>query len=98
MPESVCFNMICGNSLGRSFSPSSNSPWYICFTDPRGSRRKPSANKRTLRPRHDTSSRSKVYLPVESSFPTLNRDLDLVESLPVVYEIRRGPCRGEQSD
>src|SRR5271169_2935823 len=48
MPESVCFNMICGNSQGRSFSRSSNSSWCICFTDPRGSRRKPSADKRNI--------------------------------------------------
>ena len=33
---------LCGNSLGRSFSPSSNSSWCICFTDPCASRRKPS--------------------------------------------------------
>jgi hypothetical protein len=49
-PESVCFSMIFGNALGRSFSPSSNSSWCICFTDPCGSRRNPSADKRTLRP------------------------------------------------
>src|SRR6266481_8771666 len=36
--------------LGRSLSPSSNSSWCICFTDPCESRRKPSADKRTLRP------------------------------------------------
>jgi hypothetical protein len=37
--------MIWGNALGRSFSPSSNSSWCICFTDPCGSRRKPRADK-----------------------------------------------------
>jgi hypothetical protein len=47
--ESVCFSMIFGNALGRSFSPSSNSSWCICFTYPCGSCRKPSADKRTLR-------------------------------------------------
>jgi NAD(P)-dependent dehydrogenase (short-subunit alcohol dehydrogenase family) len=46
-------NMIWGNALGRSLSPSSNSSWCICFTDPCGSRRNPSADKRTLR--HGTS-------------------------------------------
>src|SRR6266702_3646184 len=50
MPGSVCLSMILGNALGRSLSPSSNSSWCICFTDPCGSRRKPSADKRTLRP------------------------------------------------
>ena len=50
MPESVCLSMILGNALGRSLSPSSSSSWCICFTDPCGSRRKPSADKRTLRP------------------------------------------------
>jgi len=50
MPESVCWSMILENALGRSLSPSSNSSWYICFTDPCGSRRTPSADKRTLRP------------------------------------------------
>src|SRR5260370_10628430 len=45
MPESVCFSMIFGNGLGRSFSPSSNSSWCTCFTYPCGSRRKPSADK-----------------------------------------------------
>ena len=43
IPESVCFSMIFGNGLGRSFSPSSNSWCCICFTCPCGSRRKPSA-------------------------------------------------------
>ena len=38
-----------GNALGRSLSPSSNSSWCICFTDPCASRRKPSADKRTRR-------------------------------------------------
>jgi hypothetical protein len=42
--ESVCLSMILGNALGRSLSPSSNSSWFICFTDPCGSRRKPSAD------------------------------------------------------
>src|SRR6202051_1644359 len=46
MPESVCFSMIWGNALGRSLSPSSNSSWCICFTDPCGSRRKPNADRR----------------------------------------------------
>jgi hypothetical protein len=52
MPESVCLSMILENALGRSLSPSSNSSWCICFTDPCGSRprRKPIADKRTLRP------------------------------------------------
>src|SRR5580693_5621048 len=45
MPESVCFSMIFGNALGRSFSASSNSSWCICFTDPCGSRRKPTDNR-----------------------------------------------------
>ena len=49
-PESVYLSMILGNALGRSLSPSSNSSRCICFTDPCGSRRKPSADKRTLRP------------------------------------------------
>jgi len=49
MPESVYFSVIFGNALGRSFSPSSNSSWCICFTYPCGSRRKPSAHNRTLR-------------------------------------------------
>src|ERR1700733_11065561 len=44
MPESVCLSMILGNALGRSLSPSSNSSWCICFTDPCGSGRKPSAD------------------------------------------------------
>src|SRR5580693_6248177 len=48
MPESVCFSMIFGNGLGRSFSPSSNSSWCTCFTYPCGSRRKPSADKRNF--------------------------------------------------
>src|ERR1700732_2571863 len=48
MPESVCFSVIFGKALGRSFSPSSNSSWCICFTDPWGSRRKPSADKRNI--------------------------------------------------
>src|SRR4029077_13127786 len=48
MRESVCFSMIFGNGLGRSFSPSSNSSWCICFTYPCGSRRKPSADKRNI--------------------------------------------------
>ena len=43
-------SMTLGNALGLSLSPSSNSSWCICFTDPWGSRRKPSADKRTLRP------------------------------------------------
>src|ERR1700674_5515914 len=46
MLESVCLSMILGNALGRSLSPSSNSSWCICFTDPCGSRRKPSADNR----------------------------------------------------
>src|SRR5712671_1434252 len=37
MPESVCLSMILGNAPGRSLSPSSNSSWCICFTDPCGS-------------------------------------------------------------
>jgi NADPH:quinone reductase-like Zn-dependent oxidoreductase len=37
-------SMILGNALGRSLSPSSNSSRCICFTDPCGSRRKPSAD------------------------------------------------------
>src|SRR5271168_4921528 len=45
MPGSVCLSMIWGNSLGRSLLPSSNSLWCICFTDPRGSHRKPSADE-----------------------------------------------------
>src|ERR1700731_3440071 len=49
MPESVCLSMILENALGRSLSPSSNSSWCICFTDPCGLRRKPSSDKRTLR-------------------------------------------------
>jgi hypothetical protein len=49
-PGSVCLSMILGNALGRSLSSSSNSSWCICFTDPCGSRRKPSADKRRLRP------------------------------------------------
>src|SRR5712692_2358185 len=48
MPESVCLSMILGNALGRSLSPSSNSSLCICFTDPWGSRRKPSADKRNF--------------------------------------------------
>jgi len=48
MLESVCFSVIFGKALGRSFSPSSNSSWCICFTYPCGSRRKPSADKRNL--------------------------------------------------
>ena len=48
MPESVCLSMILGNALGRSLSPSSNFWWCICFTDPCGSRRKPSADKRNI--------------------------------------------------
>jgi hypothetical protein len=44
-PESVCLNMILGNALGRSLLLSSNSSWCICFTDPRGLRRKPSADR-----------------------------------------------------
>jgi hypothetical protein len=48
MLESVCLSMILGNALGRSLSPSSNSSWCICFTDPCGSRRKPSADKRNI--------------------------------------------------
>src|SRR6266403_549701 len=48
MPESVCLSMILGNALGRSLSPSSNSSWCICFTDPCGRRRKPSADKRNI--------------------------------------------------
>src|SRR5260370_30431179 len=48
MPESVCLSMILGNALGRSLSPSSNSSWCICFTDPCGSRRKPIADKRNI--------------------------------------------------
>ena len=50
MPESVCLSMLLENALGRSLSPSSNSSWCICSTDPCGSRRKPSADKRTLLP------------------------------------------------
>jgi hypothetical protein len=50
MPESVCFSMIWGNALGHSLLPSSNSSWCIYFTDPCGSCRKPSADKRALRP------------------------------------------------
>src|SRR5580698_6567272 len=46
MPGSVCLSMILGNALGRSLSPSSNSSWCICFTDPCGSRRKPSPDRR----------------------------------------------------
>src|SRR6266446_233448 len=48
MPETVCLSMILGNALGRSLSPSSNSSWCICFTDPCGSRRTPSADKRNI--------------------------------------------------
>src|SRR5271154_591743 len=48
MPESGCLSMILGNALGRSLSLSSNFSWCICFTDPCGSRRKPSADKRNL--------------------------------------------------
>src|ERR1700739_2228304 len=50
MPESVCLRLILGNALGRSSPPSSNSSWYICFTGPSRSRRKPSADKRKRRP------------------------------------------------
>src|SRR5258706_12540996 len=42
--------------------------------------------------------RVQVSLPVESSFPTFTQDFDLIESLPLVNEIRGGPCGGEQSD
>src|SRR6266404_9464306 len=48
MPGSVCLSMILGNALGRSLSPSSNSSRCICFTDPCGSRRKASADKRNI--------------------------------------------------
>ena len=37
-------SMTLGNALGLSLSPSSNSSWCICFTDPCGSCRKPSAD------------------------------------------------------
>src|ERR1700682_3380981 len=45
MPESVCLSMILGDALGRSFSPSSNSSWSICFTNPCGSRHKPNVDE-----------------------------------------------------
>jgi hypothetical protein len=48
MPESVCFSMIFGNALGRSFSPCSNSSWRICFTYSCGTRRKPGTDKRNI--------------------------------------------------
>src|SRR5580704_2284057 len=48
MPESVCLSLILGNALGRSLLLSSNSSWCICLTDPCGSRRKPSADKRNF--------------------------------------------------
>jgi hypothetical protein len=48
MPESVCLSMILENALGRSLSPPSNSSWCICFTDPRGARRKPSSKSDDL--------------------------------------------------
>ena len=44
MPGSVCLSVILENALGRSLSPSSNSSWCICFTDPCRSRRKPRAD------------------------------------------------------
>jgi hypothetical protein len=50
MPESDCLSMILGNARGRSLSLSSNSSWCICFTGPCRTRRKRSANNRTLRP------------------------------------------------
>src|SRR5271163_3432935 len=62
MPESACLSMILGNALGRSLSPSSNSSWCICFTDPCGSRRKPSAGKRTLEPPFSLRHTLKVML------------------------------------
>ena len=39
-----------GKCAGPLFIAVLNSSWCICFTDPCGSRRKPSANKRTPRP------------------------------------------------
>jgi hypothetical protein len=36
MPGSACLSMMSGNALGRSLSPSSNSSWCICFTNPCG--------------------------------------------------------------
>jgi hypothetical protein len=43
-PIKLRLSVISENALGRSLPPSSNSSWCIRFTDPGGSRRKPSAD------------------------------------------------------
>ena len=48
MPESVCLLHDLGKCWAASLSPSSKSSWCICFTDPCGSRRKPSPDKRNI--------------------------------------------------
>src|SRR5579863_9429268 len=62
MPESVCFSVIFGNGLGRSFSPSSNSSWCICSTYPCGSRRKPSSDKVRASPACPRTTRRGTWL------------------------------------
>jgi hypothetical protein len=55
-----------GKCAGPLFiSPSSNSSWCICFTDPCGSRRKPSADKRTLRPALPSSLQLPNVKPIQ---------------------------------
>ena len=66
MPESVCLSMILGNARGLSLSPSSNSSGCICFTDPCGSRRKPSVDKRNIVSVPLTFSGSETERPVRN--------------------------------
>src|SRR5258708_31753833 len=101
MPESVCLSMILVNALGRSLSPSFNSSWCICFTDPCGSRRKPSADngKRAgigqfLRQcLQDSCRHADLSLPIRAlSTP------DLGAALRVGTRLLRTPATDERSE
>src|SRR5258708_1927088 len=75
MPESVCLSTILENAPGRSLSPSSNSSWCICFTDPCGSCRKPSAD----------NARYGAALP---SSPQLRGEADAAQRSAVISHAR----------
>src|SRR6267154_4811420 len=88
MPESVFFSMIWGNSLGHSLLPSYNSSRCICFTDPCGSRRKPSADERALRP--GTSSQLQLRGEADAAY----RPAGINHARPAQKKTAKPLCKG----
>jgi hypothetical protein len=64
----VCLSMISGNALGRSLSPSFNSSWCICFTDPCGSRHLTSRSSAIRKLSASPSRRRKKHFQIASTW------------------------------